>query len=162
MTSHPDSAEFRRAASRFTTGVTVVGAIGAGGQVLGMTANSFVTVSARPPIVLVSLMRGRTLAAIEATGRYGVSILGSGALDATRHFAGRPIHGEPPHLAQEHGYALLPGALAHFACEVVRTLAVADHTLAIGEVRWCRCGEGRPLAFFGSEFRAGPGEPLEA
>jgi flavin reductase len=157
----PDPLQFRQAASRFLTGVTVVGSIGPDGPV-AMTANSFVTVSVNPPMVLVSLMAGRTLAAIEATGRYCVSVLPAEAVQATRHFAGKPVLGAVPVLAEDDGFAVLPDALAVFACDVVQAMTVADHRLVIGQVRWCRQSDGVPLSFYASQFHAGAGEVIRA
>ena len=68
-------AVFRQAASRFVTGVAVLTAFDERGEVCGMTANSFVTVSLKPPTVLVSVMPGRMHQAISASGRYGVNVL---------------------------------------------------------------------------------------
>ncbi|MDF1774553.1 MAG: flavin reductase family protein [Rhizobiaceae bacterium] len=160
LTHRPDATGFRKAAARFTTGVTVVGAIDEGGRTIGMTANSFVTVSLTPPIVLISLKHGRTLSAVEASGRYCVSVLGAASLDASWHFSGKQVAGNPPALHNESDFAVLPGALAVFACDVLRSVEVADHRLLIGQVRWCRHEEGEPLAFFGSEFCSGPGTPI--
>lgn len=160
MTYHPDPTTFRKAAARFTTGVTVVGALGENGRPVGMTANSFVTLSTRPPMVLISLMPGRTLRAVNASRRYCVSVLDATSIDVSSHFAGKPVEGDPPALVEEGGFAALPGALAVFACDVAQSVDVADHTLLIGEVRWCRYEDGRPLAFYGSEFCSGPGTPI--
>jgi len=160
MTHRPHPTKFRKAAARFTTGVTVIGALGPDGQPVGMTANSFVTLSTRPPMVSISLKPGRTLGAVSAARRYCVSVLDAASVHVSSHFAGKPIDGEPPLLVEEGGFAVLPGALAVFACDVVQSIPVADHTLLIGEVRWCRHEDGTPLAFYGSEFCSGPGTPI--
>ncbi len=161
MTHRPDPPSFRKAAARFTTGVTVVGALGEDGRAVGMTANSFVTLSINPPMVLVSLKSGRTLSAVSTSQRYCVSVLDAASIHVSSHFAGKPVDGDPPALVEERDFAVLPGALAVFACDVVQTIEVADHRLLIGEVRWCRHEEGRPLAFYGSEFCSGPGTPIQ-
>lgn len=160
MTHCPDPTTFRKAAARFTTGVTVVGAISESSRPVGMTANSFVTLSMSPPMVLISLMSGRTLRAVEASQRYCVSVLDAASIHVSSHFAGKPVEGDPPALIEESDFAVLPGALAVFACDVVQSIKVADHTLLIGEVRWCRHEDGRPLAFYRSEFCSGPGTPI--
>ena len=54
-----DPLAFRQAASRFVTGVTVVTALDRLGDVCGMTANSFVSISLSPPTVLVSVKPGQ-------------------------------------------------------------------------------------------------------
>ena len=160
MSRHPDPASFRGAASRFLTGVTVIASRGGDGAPVGMTANSFTTVSTRPPTVLVSLMRGRTWLAVRDSGIYTVNVMPAEAVDICRHFGGKRLaHGAPP-LTEADGFPILPGAIAHFACQVVQSLDVADHTLFIGEVRWCRQQDGMPLAFYSSQFRHGPGSEI--
>jgi len=160
MSRQPDPAAFRGAASRFPTGVTVVASIGADGNSVGMTANSFTTVSTRPPTVLVSLTRGRTWQAVKECGIYSVNVMPSDAVAVCRHFGGRPLAKHAPLLTDADGFPILPGAIAHFACQVVQSIEVADHTLFIGEVRWCRQQDGTPLAFYGSRFCHGLGSEI--
>jgi flavin reductase (DIM6/NTAB) family NADH-FMN oxidoreductase RutF len=188
MGADPDPAAFRAAAARFATGVTVVASRGPDGRPVAMTANSFTTVSTRPPTVLVSLMPGRTFRAVAETGRYAVSVLAAQDLALCSRFAGRPVAGRGPEardtaaapgapdealkapggqdFVERDGFFVLPQALAQFACAVVRSVEVADHTLFVAEVAWCRHRDGTPLAFHASRFRHGlgaeirPAEPL--
>ena len=113
-----NQAAFRQAASRFATGVTVLTALDERGDVCGMTANSFVTVSLSPPTVLVSVMPGRMHQAIAASGRYGVNVLPEGGRQLSRYFSGRPIDGASPDYGALDGVPRLSGCLAFFACEV--------------------------------------------
>ena len=91
-----DPLAFRQAASRFATGVAVLTALDAHGEVCGMTANSFVTVSLSPPTVLVSVKPGT-----HASGDLGERALwrqraaGAGR-GLSRHFASRPSTGAVP------------------------------------------------------------------
>lgn len=160
MSHHPDAASFRAAASRFYTGVTVVTSRGADGAAVGMTANSFTTVSMQPPTVLVSLKRGRTWQAVSETRRYAVNVLAADDVAIGRHFAGTPLAQGTPALDEHDGFLLLPQAIAQFGCAVVNAVEIADHTLFIGEVRWCRHQDGLPLAFYASRFRKGVGAEI--
>jgi flavin reductase len=162
MSSRPDPDSFRAAASRFPTGVTVVASRGRDGAPAGMTANSFVTVSTRPPTVLVSLMRGRTWQAVVDSGSYTVNVLHAEDVALCGHFAGRPLTAGAPSLVERDGFFMLPQAVASFACEVVRSIEIADHTLFIGEVRWCHHRDGQPLAFYASQFRNGLGAEIQS
>ncbi|WP_187971813.1 flavin reductase family protein [Aquibium microcysteis] len=167
-----DPAAFRAAAARFATGVTVVASLGPDAAPVAMTANSFTTVSTRPPTVLVSLMPGRTFQAVKETGRYAVSVLAAQDLAVCSHFAGRAMAGRGPQasealkapgatdLVERDGFFVLPQALAQFACEVVRMIEVADHALFVAEVAWCRHSDGAPLAFHASRFRHGLGAEI--
>ncbi|CCD89019.1 conserved protein of unknown function [Bradyrhizobium sp. ORS 285] len=160
MSHHPDPASFRAAASRFSTGVTVVTSSDTEGAAVGMTANSFTTVSMQPPTVLVSLKRGRTWQAVSASGRYAVNVLAADDVAVGRHFAGAALAQGAPGLQARDGFFLLPQAIAQFACEVVNTVEIVDHTLFIGEVRWCRHRDGLPLAFYASRFCNGVGAEI--
>lgn len=149
----PDIAEFRRAVSRFTTGVTIVTAHAAGEQVVGMTANSFTSVSLAPPTVLVSVMQGRTLMAIQRCGRFGINVLPASARELTSHFAGRQVPGLRPDFVAGSGMPRLAEAIAFFDCAVDKTVVVSDHTLLIGAVRECSYADADPLVFFSSQYR---------
>ncbi|WP_257164983.1 flavin reductase family protein [Bradyrhizobium sp. SRS-191] len=160
MSHHADPARFRAAASRFSTGVTVVTSSDAEGAPVGMTANSFTTVSMQPPTVLVSLKRGRTWQAVSTTRRYAVNVLAADDVAIGRHFAGAAMAQGAPVLDACDGFFLLPQAIAQFGCEVVSTVEIADHTLFIGEVRCCHHQDGLPLAFYASRFRSGLGAEI--
>jgi len=149
----PASAEFRRAVSRFTTGVTIITTKGPDDEVVGMTVNSFTSVSLEPPTVLVSVMQGRTLRAIEMRGRFGINVLPASARDLTHHFAGRQVPGLVPDFERCGGMPRLAAAIAYFDCQVEKSLVVADHTLLIGAVRECSYADADPLVFFSSQYR---------
>jgi flavin reductase len=78
------------------TGVAVLTAFDEQDDVCGMTANSFVTVSLKPPTVLVSVMPGRMHHAISGSGRYGVNALPEGGRGLSKHFSSRPKSGASP------------------------------------------------------------------
>ncbi len=162
MGHHAEPAGFRAAASRFATGITVVATADQDGAPLGMTANSFTTVSANPPTVLVSLMHGRTWQAVARSGLYSVNVLHAEDAALSAHFAGKPVLRDAPPLVPRQGFFVLPQAIAQFACEVVQSIDIADHTLFIGEVRWCRHNEGTPLAFYASRLRKGVGTEISS
>ena len=90
-----DPLAFRQAASRFATGVAVLTALDSHGEVCGMTANSFVTISLAPPTVLVSVKSGRTHDAMSSSRRYGVNVLPEQARALSRHFARQPREDYP-------------------------------------------------------------------
>jgi flavin reductase (DIM6/NTAB) family NADH-FMN oxidoreductase RutF len=154
-------AVFRRAASRFATGVAVVTALDGRDEVCGMTANSFVTVSLFPPTVLVSVKRGRMHSAISARGRYGVNVLPEGGEGLSKHFSGRPTADAPLDCDIAAGLPRLSNCVAFFACEVTRVVDISDHTLFIAEVSNCDYCDDLPLVFFSSRYHLGPGVPVD-
>jgi len=157
---HADPLDFRAAASRFATGVAVLTALDRDGVACGMTANSFVTVSLSPPTVLVSIRPGRTHDAVSASRRYGVNVLPEQAQALSKHFADRSRDTCLDHEITE-GLPRLSNCVAFFACEVIRTIDVSDHTLFIAEVSSCHHSDNLPLVFFSSRYHLGPGTPAD-
>ena len=156
-----DPVAFRQAASRFVTGVAVLTSLDRRGEVCGMTANSFVSVSLSPPTVLVSVKPGRMHDAISATGRYGVNVLPEDGKGLSRQFAGRPADDAVADYEIVDGVPRLSGCVAFFACELIRAVDVSDHTLFIAEVSNCDYCDNLPLVFFSSRYHLGPGLPVD-
>ena len=144
---------FRRTLGMFATGVTVL-ATRVGEQIHGMTANAFMSVSLRPPLVLISIDRRAKMGALLHEGmRFGVSVLEAKQTGLSDRFAGR-IADELPEAAFEivHETPLVDGALAHLVARVVRSYWGGDHSLFLGQVEFARYGEGRPLLFHGGRY----------
>ena len=130
---------------RFATGVTVVTTTHRD-TIHGMTANAFLSVSLRPPLVLVSLGRCRMSEMLPRTGRYGVSVLASDQEHFAAHFAGQRTSETEPTFVWENDLPLLDGALAHVGCRVVDVHTAGDHVLWIGEVEHLYPPRGRAAA----------------
>ncbi len=148
--------EFRRFMRSWPTGVAVV--TSADGQApVGCTVNAFVSVSLRPPLILISLaLTSRTLAAIGAAGAFGVNVLARTQPGLARHFA---TSGDDRFTGLsyrwEYGVPLLAEATATAVCVLERTITVADHALVLGSPRWCACDHGRdPLVFAAGAYQA--------
>jgi flavin reductase (DIM6/NTAB) family NADH-FMN oxidoreductase RutF len=143
--------DLRQVMGRFATGVTVVTTMHRD-TIHGMTANAFLSVSLRPPLVLVSLGRCRMTEMLPLTGRYGVSVLAHDQEHFAAHFAAQRESPVPPTFAWHEGLPLLEGALAHIACRVVDVHPAGDHVLWIGEVEHLEHVEGEPLLFYTGRF----------
>jgi flavin reductase (DIM6/NTAB) family NADH-FMN oxidoreductase RutF len=144
---------FRRKLGMFATGVTVL-TTRVGEQVHGMTANAFMSVSLRPPLVLVSIDRRAKMGAHLHVGtRFGVSVLEAHQTGLSDRFAGR-VSEDPPEAAFEvvHETPLVEGALAHLVARVVRSYWGGDHSLFLGQVEFARYGDGQPLLFHGGRY----------
>ncbi|MGH2890782.1 MAG: flavin reductase family protein [Solirubrobacteraceae bacterium] len=136
---------------RFATGVTVVTT--AHRQTIhGMTANAFLSVSLRPPLVLVSLGRCRMSELLPRSGRYGVSVLAGDQEQVAAHFAGQRVSNLEPTFAWEGDLPFVEGALAHVGCRVVDAHPAGDHVLWIGEVEHLSHRDGEPLLFYTGRF----------
>ena len=144
---------FRRTLGMFATGVTII-TTQSGDQVHGMTANAFMSVSLRPPLVLISVDKRAKMNALLREGvRFGVNVLADDQRALSDHFAGRP--GEHPPEARftaVHGTPLIDGALAHLVARAERSYWGGDHSLFLGHVEYARYGSGTPLLFHGGQY----------
>jgi len=144
--------DLRHAFGRFASGVTVVTAQHEG-RTYGMTANSFVSVSLDPPLVLVSVdHRAHLHQVLPLAGRYGVSVLAGDQHDLSTHFAGRGPETVDVRFLDRGGVPLIEGALAHFVVKVTDAHRAGDHTLYIGRVEQFESREGRPLVFHSGRY----------
>ena len=143
---------FRRVAGAFATGVTVITVERGPGEVHGMTANSFTSVSLDPPLVLVCVDQdARLLSFLKSQRRFGVSILREDQQSLSEHFA-KPD--QTPDSDRQlgirfrwtpSGVPLLEDALAHLTCNLVAEHLAGDHTIFLGEVESISSHEGLPL-----------------
>ena len=151
-----DLRELRTALGAFATGVTVVTSRTADGLRVGVTANSFTSLSLEPPLVLWCLSRQSTsLPAFREASRFAINVLASGQHHLSRlfattgvdKFAGVDVRGGA------HEIPLLDGALAHYLCRSVRQIDAGDHVIFIGEVEGYELFDGEPLVFHSGGYR---------
>jgi len=149
---------YREVLGRFATGVTVVTVKSpATGDVRGMTANAFMSVSLEPPLVLVSVRRDAHMhTLLHQAGRYGVSLIGERLEREARRFAGMHLaaHEPKPAFDERRGTPILREALGWLVATVVDEHEAGDHTLFIGEIIDLEAGHPsqRPLGFYRSTF----------
>jgi flavin reductase (DIM6/NTAB) family NADH-FMN oxidoreductase RutF len=160
-------AEFRKAMGCFATGVTVV-TVDQEGEVHGMTANAFSSVSLDPMLVLVCVdHRARTHAHLHARKRFGINVLTESQRVISDYYARSSEthqHAEQAgaHFDRtQHGTPVLHGALAYLECRLHSAQDAGDHTIFIGEVEDLVVREGDPLLFFRGNYRR-MGEPVQA
>lgn len=132
-----DPLQLRRALGSYGTGVTVVSTLAPGGRLVGVTANSFSSVSLDPPIVLWSLnRRSPSMAAFDDSGRFVINVLTLEQVALSRRFASsQPDKFDG--VAHQRGLAGLPvlrGTAATFECRTEQRLEVGDHVLYLGRV----------------------------
>jgi flavin reductase (DIM6/NTAB) family NADH-FMN oxidoreductase RutF len=159
--------EFRTAMGCFATGVTIV-TLDLEGEVHGMTANAFSSVSLDPPLVLVCVdHRTKTHTHLHAKKRFGVNVLCEDQRAISEYYA-RPDrtheHAETEAGARfertVHGTPRLQGALAYLECRLRSAEDAGDHTIFIAEVEDVVVQEGDPLLFYRGKYR-GVGEEIE-
>jgi flavin reductase (DIM6/NTAB) family NADH-FMN oxidoreductase RutF len=153
-------AEFRKAMGSFATGVTVI-TVDSEGEVHGMTANAFTSVSLDPLLVLVCVdHRARTHAHLNAKKRFGVNVLAERQRAISEYYADpSPTHQHAEREAgarfdrTQHGTPVLHDALAYLECRLHTVQDAGDHTIFIAEVEDVVVREGDPLLYFRGEYR---------
>ncbi|MGV1047122.1 MAG: flavin reductase family protein [Solirubrobacterales bacterium] len=137
------------------TGVTIVTASGAEGPA-GATANAVCSLSIEPMLMLACLDRGsRTLLAVQAADRFGISVLHEGQEAIARTFATKaPVAEKWAGVAwsERGGLPAIDGALIWVACELRDVIAAGDHVIVTGEVTELDAAEGDPLVFHGGDY----------
>ncbi len=149
-----DPGEFRRVLGHLPTGVTVITARDADGPV-GMTCNSFGSVSLEPPLVLFCVGRGSTTwPRLRDAGRLCVNVVAGHHGELSRTFSTRGIDRFDGVGWHERGHGPgLDDAVAWVECEVEEEREAGDHLIVIGRVRALEGrDEAEPLVFFRGAF----------
>lgn len=148
-----DDKAFRRAMGKFATGVTVITTC-LQGEVHGMTANAFVSVSLDPRLILVSISKNaKMLETMKESGSFAVSVLSQEQKEMSVYFAGQAQERREIEFTWVNDMPVLPNSLAALVCDVYDAHAAGDHTLFIGKVNHITTHELEPLLFFGGNYR---------
>ncbi|MFD1341628.1 flavin reductase family protein [Litorisediminicola beolgyonensis] len=150
-----DDRPLRAALGRFATGVTVVTCQTEDGP-LGITANSFASVSLDPPLVLWSPAKGSArFPFFAAADRYAIHVLGAEQAELCRAFARNgDSFGRFAWRESAGGVPLLENCLARFECDKVAEHEGGDHVIVVGRVTRVTTRPGAPLLFFGGAYGA--------
>jgi flavin reductase (DIM6/NTAB) family NADH-FMN oxidoreductase RutF/DNA-binding MarR family transcriptional regulator len=137
MNNDIDTRAFRRALGNFATGVTVITAQNPQGQKVGITANSFNSVSLDPPLVLWSLAKDSgSFNVFESASHFAINILASDQIELSNHFS-RYQKDKFAAVNWEAGIGdclLLPGCAGRFQCESYERIDAGDHWIFLGKV----------------------------
>lgn len=148
-----DQRLFRNTLGSFATGVTII-TTELDGEVHGMTANAFMSVSLEPPLIVVSIdHRARLHGALKLGDRYGVSLLAENQRALSQHFGGRPDPNVRARFCRLDDTPLIDQAVAYIIARVVDIHPAGDHTLFIGEVDQLEYTDRRPLLFHRGRYR---------
>ena len=150
------SGDFRAALAMFATGVTIVTARDGEGAPIGLTANSFNSVSLEPPLVLWSLSRlAGSMPAFERGSHYAVHILAADQHALAQRFASKAVDrfAGVAWRTGSAGVPLLDGAAAVFECFNRSRYEEGDHVIFVGEVERCERRAGaQPHIFHGGRY----------
>jgi len=150
-----DPRAFRDVLGRFVTGVTMVTTVTRTGRRIGVTINSFTSLSLEPPLVLFCLGRdARTLAAFLDAGVFAVNVLSADQAVLCERFARTPDDWNDVQTETwETGAPILSEALSALDCTLASAPAEGDHCILIG--RGARLGvlrDAEPLAYYRGAF----------
>jgi flavin reductase (DIM6/NTAB) family NADH-FMN oxidoreductase RutF len=148
--------DFRAALAMFATGVTIVTARTAEGEPIGLTANSFNSVSLTPPLVQWSLSQAATsMDAFRQGSHYAINILAADQQALALRFATRGTErfADLDFTEGLGGAPLISGCVATFECFNRSRYAEGDHVIFVGEVEHCSYRAGAsPLLYHGGKF----------
>jgi flavin reductase (DIM6/NTAB) family NADH-FMN oxidoreductase RutF len=150
-----DSREYRRALGQYATGVTVVTARAADGRPVGMTANSFTSVSLNPPVVLwCPDKKAPSLPVFAAASHFAINVLAADQHHLSRQFA-TPAPDKFARAPVTEGIAgtpLLDGTVARFQCRTMQHIEAGDHMIMLGAVEQYEVPGGEPLVFHSGSY----------
>jgi len=150
------AAQYREALGRYATGVAIVTCGGDGQGPVGVTVNSFTSLSLDPPLVLWCLDnrsdRGQVFLDCET---FAINVLARAqqALSVRFSESGQHDFTGIRFESLKTGAPVLPGALATFDCDVEARHDAGDHTIVVGRVVDMSSREGEPLIFFRGRYR---------
>ena len=149
---------FRDVIRHLASGVTVITSNSKGTPV-GLTATAVCSVSAKPPLILVSLTTtSNTAQGVQESGAFAVHLLSHTARPYAEQFASTTkdhFEGIAWHADEATGVPVLNESLGHFVCTVEQSFPVTDHILFIGRVVGCELKdkEPHPLLYFDRNYR---------
>lgn len=145
-----DHAPLRQALGCFATGVAVITTLGDRGAPVGLTVNSFSSVSLNPPLVLWSLsIAAPSLGAFQRHEGFAVNVMSADAKGVVQRFA-RPSPNKFADVAWRSGLLgipLLDDVVATFECRTESRISRGDHEIYIGRVERYSRTDRRPLVF---------------
>jgi len=152
-----DSNDFRRAVAHFPTGVSVVSTRVQDGSFVGVTANSFSSVSLNPPLILVSLNKSlRSFQRFVEAQNFAVNLLAADQHDISSTFAcaGSNKWSWVESYVGPAGSPFIRPNIAAFECETYAQYEGGDHLIFVGRVTHLEVNENAdPLVFFRSKYR---------
>lgn len=153
-----DAREFRNALGTFPTGVAVVTTRAPSGAFVGLTINSFSSLSLEPPLVLWALqLASPSLGAFDRARHFAVNILAEEQVELSRRFASQvpnKFSDLEVHAGLE-GLPLIAGCAARLECRAAARHNGGDHVLFIGQVeRFEYDARKRPLVFYAGRYHA--------
>lgn len=150
-----DPRGLRNALGQFATGVTVITTITPTGERVGVTANSFTSVSMEPPLVLWCPGKHLlSLPAFESATHFAINVLASDQHELSRKFssASSDKFDGVDLIEGIAGLPVLAGAVATFECRTVERHPAGDHIIYVGQVERYAHDPADPLVFHAGRY----------
>lgn len=155
MTLDVDVKVLRNCFGKFATGITVITAMAPDGTKIGLTVNSFSSLSLDPPMILWSLdKKSKSLEALKNASHFAVNVLASDQMGVSNNFArtSDDKFDDVELIESKCGLPLLGGTVAHLECKNIGTYEGGDHLIFIGEVEHFEAGDKKPLLYTNGQY----------
>ena len=154
-----EAKSLRQAFGGFATGVAIVTCLDQDQQPVGLTINSFSSVSLDPALVLWSLVNHSPSRSIfESAEYFAINILGAHQQEVGLNFA-KPIADKFQYgtwTIQDCKAPILEGCVVQFVCKREQQIEAGDHQIFLGKIEQCRHSNQRPLLFCKGQFNEWP------
>ena len=161
MSIEKNQALFKEAMGNYPTGVTVLTTTDKDGNPVGLTVNSFASVSLDPLLVLWSIdHRVSTLDSFVNGGKFAVHILAGDQQDVCKNFSSKDVDrfSTCEWTFSEHKLPIIDGAFAVLQCETFQTIEAGDHTILIGKVVDIQIENKEPMLYHRRHFASIPSD----
>ncbi|WP_083654715.1 flavin reductase family protein [Burkholderia sp. SRS-W-2-2016] len=157
--------QLRNAFGQYPTGVTVITAAARDGRKIGLTANSFASLSLDPPLVLWSIGKNSpSCVDFVDAGHFAINVLAEHQIELSRRFA-KPSPDKYAGVACREslgGAMVLDGCSAHFVCRNLAQHEGGDHLIFVGQIEHFEAGGHAPLVFHLGQYGAVADHPALA
>ena len=150
-----DKKQLRRVLGQFATGVTVITTTGRDGAKIGMTANSFSSVSLEPALILWNIAKTATnVDEFRACEYFAINILNDQQEQISNHFAKSSADkfSAIDKVEEILGVPVLSDALATLVCKNHQWIEAGDHYIVLGQVEQCSVNSAKPLLFQNGQY----------
>lgn len=158
-----DKRQLRNFLGQFATGVTVMTTVNKEQHKVGMTANSFTSVSLEPPLILWNIAKSSSnVDDFCQCERFAVNILNDQQHVASNHFAksAEDKFSSIDGIDEVAGVPVLQDALTTLVCKNQQIIEAGDHFIILGEIEVCRANEGKPLLFHNGKYHQASLHPV--
>lgn len=146
----------RQLLGQYATGITVVTALDVNQRKIGMTANSFTSVSLDPPLILWNIAKSAThFEDFKQAEYFAINILNEDQYLELKHFsksADDKFEGLDD-VDEYMGIPILNKSLTTFVCRQYELHEAGDHYIIVGQIEACRNQMGNPLVFHNGQYK---------